>query len=684
MIFQSEAAECGLACLTMMLCYFGNQRSLASIRSEISASLKGWSLSQLITAAQRLGLTGRPVSLSIDEVAELKLPCILHWDMNHLVVIESINRKSYTIYDPAKGICKISKNELSKHFTGIALELTPSINFEQVSSPKKVSIFSLLGKVFGLKRVLLQIGILSIGIEILLLLSPMYIQWMVDNAITSNDKNLIHLLAILFAGISFIQVLTTTLRSWVILNFGTSLSVQWSINVFSHMMRLPINFFEKRNLGDITSRFDSLESIQSTLSRVFIEALIDAIMVIAIFYMMLLYSGLLTSIALGVAIIYALLRSMAFYPLRQATQEMIYLGAKQETTFLESIRAIQAIKLFGQEIKRQTIWHNRLIETTNRMLKTERFMIGYQLAHGLLSGLERIVVIWIGAQLILSEEFTIGMLFAFFSYATVFSIRTAALIDNVFELHMLSLHTERLSDIVLTPRETISKGLIDSIDIEKDIEIKNLSFRYSDLDPYIIQDVNISIKSGSSVALIGPSGCGKTTLAKLILGLLPPTEGAIFIGGVDISKVDIRQYRNHVNAVMQDDQLLAGSIAENICFFDDAPDHEKIIKAARLASIEADIVRMPMSYQTLVGDMGSSLSGGQKQRILLARALYRNPKLIILDEATSHLDINLEKAVNSAIKNLQVTRIVIAHRPETIASCDYIIDLASINKLFLK
>lgn len=681
MILQTEAAECGLACLAMMLCHFGHQTDMSTLRSQLSVSLKGMSLAQLISAAQTMGLAGRPLRVDLDELKDLKTPCILHWDLNHLVVLKSVRGKRVVIHDPAVGIRTLGMSEVSDHFTGIALELLPSSVFEMKAEKPRLRVRSLFGKVVGLKRILTQIGLLSLGVELLLLLSPMYVQWVVDQAIVSSDKDLVHLLALAFAAIAVIQVLITTLRSWVVLNFGTSLGVQWSVNVFSHMVRLPMNFFEKRHLGDVTSRFDSLGTIQSTLSRAFIEASVDALMVLITLVMMLMYSGLLSAVALTAAIIYGLLRWAAFSPLRQATQEMIVLGAKQETTFLETVRAIQAIKLFGRESQRQGMWHNRLVDTTNRLLRTERFMIGYQLAHGFLGGLENILIVWLGAQLILENQFTIGMLFAFVSYSAVFSTRTAALIDNGMQLKMMNLHAERLADIVLTPQEFSLNSKSKIIDGVHDIFIKNLSFRYSDLDPFVIKNLNLTIKQGKSVALIGPSGCGKTTLAKLLLGLLNPTEGTIAIGNQDLSKVDIQSYRKQVNAVMQDDQLLAGSISENICFFDEHPDQERVERAAKLAAIDADIQKMAMSYQTLVGDLGTSLSGGQKQRVLLARALYRNPNILVLDEATSHLDVALEHAVNNAVRQLPMTRIVIAHRPETIASCDVVIDLSAINSV---
>jgi ATP-binding cassette subfamily B protein RaxB len=261
------------------------------------------------------------------------------------------------------------------------------------------------------------------------------------------------------------------------------------------------------------------------------------------------------------------------------------------------------------------------------------------------------------------------MLFAFVAYKEQFSARVAGLIDKMVELRMLNLQGERLADIVLSsPEEEAPPIAVDAIDAS--LEVRALSFRYSDTEPFVMLNCSFAVAPGESLAIVGPSGGGKTTLVKLMLGLLQPTDGKVLAGGIDIQKLGIDRYRKLVGTVMQDDQLFAGSIADNISFFDPAPDHSAIERFARMASVHDDIATMPMGYNTLIGDMGAALSGGQKQRILLARALYKQPRILFLDEATSALDVQKERAVNDAIRALNLTRIIIAHRPETIASAE--------------
>jgi ATP-binding cassette, subfamily B, bacterial CvaB/MchF/RaxB len=535
-----------------------------------------------------------------------------------------------------------------------ALRLSYRPDFKPRKEKQRVSLSNLFGRLVGVRRQMIQIFMISFALQVCALLSPLYIQSLVDHALISGDKHLIAILSLGFLFLAMLQVGIGALRSWVVLKLGTEMGVQWSVNVFSHMIRLPQAFFEKRHLGDLVSRFGSIGVIQRTLTMSFIEGVIDSILALLSLALMWLYSGMLSSIVIASVGVYAILRFAAYGPLRQATEESILLGAKQSSSFMESLRGIQAIKLFARESQRQVLWHNHLIDTTNRTIKTQRFMMGYNIAGGVLSGIANIAVVWLGAELILSNSFSVGMLIAFFAYQAVFTQRMIGLIDKSIELKMLSLQSERLADIVLTPKEAVSASGFEAVSSSQfpagKLKLDGVTFRYSDLDPFVLKNLSIEIPEGKSVAIVGPSGCGKTTLAKLILGLLRPTDGYIWKGGVDTSKVSLAAWRSRVNAV-------------------------------KLACIHKDIERMNMGYNTLVGDMGTALSGGQKQRLLLARALYREPEIVVLDEATSHLDVKLEQAINNAINSLTMTRIVIAHRPETIASCDVVINLDDYNKV---
>jgi len=676
MFLQTEAAECGLASLAMIASFHGHRVDLAGLRRRFTLSVKGATLAYLMQAAGKLQLAPRPLRLELDEVPRLATPCILHWDLNHFVVLKSATAREAVIHDPAGGLRRMPMAELSKHFTGIALELTPAPGFRPIDERRRVRLPDLTGKVTGLGRSLAQVLALALVLQAVAVLSPFYMQWVVDGAVVSEDRDLLTVLGLGFLLLAAIQVGVTALRSWVVLYLGTTLNLQWLANVFSHLLRLPVSWFEKRHLGDVVSRFGAVGTIQRTLTSSFVEALIDGVMAIATLAMMAAYSVKLTAIAVAAVVAYALLRAAWYAPLRRATEEYIVHAARQQSHFLETVRGVQSIKLFGRQEERRARWLNLVVDSTNRDVAVQKLTLGFRSANGLVFGAERVAVVWVGALAVLDTAFSVGMLFAFMAYKEQFSARVAGLIDKAIELKMLQLQAERLADIVLTPPEEEPATAAPPV-AEASIEVRNLSFRYSDTEPFVLRDCSFRIEPGESVAIVGASGGGKTTLVKVMLGLLQPTDGQVLVGGVDLQKLGVDAYRRLVGTVMQEDPLFAGSIADNVSFFDPNPSQEAIERCTRLAAVHEDIVAMPMGYHTLIGDMGAALSGGQRQRILLARALYKQPRILFLDEATSALDVQRERLVNEAIRGLSLTRILIAHRPETIASAGRVIVLAN-------
>jgi ATP-binding cassette subfamily B protein RaxB len=674
LLLQTEAAECGLASLGMIACFHGHRVDLAALRRRFTVSLKGATLAYLMQAAGRLHLAPRPLRLELDELPQLRVPCILHWDLNHFVVLKSADARGAVIHDPAFGVRRLGTADVSAHFTGIALELTPTTEFRHEDERRRVRLRDLMGPVTGLKRSMAQVFGLALALQAMALVSPFYLQWCVDGAVVSGDRDLLTVLGLGFLMLAVLQVMLSALRSWVVLYLGTTLNLQWLANVFSHLLRLPVSFFEKRHLGDIVSRFGAVNTIQRTLTSSFVEALIDGVMALATLAMMLFYSVPLTMVALCAVATYGLLRWWFYEPLRRATEEHIVHTAKQQSHFLETVRGVQSIKLFGRQDERRARWLNLVVDAANQDVVVQKLALAFRSANGLVFGVERVAIVWIGSLAVLDSAFSVGMLFAFVSYKEQFSSRVGGLIDKMIDLRMLGLQAERLADIVLTPPEQDAPALLADA-IEPSVELRNVSFRYSDTEPFVLVDCSFSVRAGECVAIVGASGGGKTTLVKVLLGLLAPTDGKVLAGGVDIQKMGIERYRKLVGTVMQDDQLFAGSIGDNISFFDPGARPEDIERVARLAAVHDEIAAMPMAYNTLIGDMGTALSGGQRQRILLARALYKEPRILFLDEATSALDVNKERAVNDAVRSLNLTRIIIAHRPETIASAERVIVL---------
>jgi ATP-binding cassette subfamily B protein RaxB len=677
LILQTEATECALACIAMVAGYHGLRTDLATLRRIFLVSIKGSTLGHLMQIAHSLKLTTRPVKLELEDLPQLRLPCILHWNFNHFVVLKAVERNTVTIHDPAFGLRKLSLDEVSGQFTGVALELWPNTEFKPVSFRQRIRLRDLLGHVTGLFRSLGQILLLAVSLEIFALVSPFFLQWVIDNVVVSGDRDLLTTLALGFGLLMLLQQGIGTLRSWVIMHMSTTLNLQWRANIFSHLLRLPVDYFEKRHLGDVVSRFGSIDVIQKTLTTAFVEGILDGLMTIVTLVMMFIYSPPLAWIAVGAMALYGTVRWLWYRPLRNATEEQIIHAAKQQSHFLETVRGVRSIKLFQRQEERRSTWLSLLVDQINADLRNQKLQIFYRLINGILFGVERILVIWFGARLILDGNFTVGALMAFSAYKDQFDSRVSALIDKLVDLKMLQLQGERLADIVLADPEPSAAPLAVTPQPtpEASIELRGLRYRYADGEPWVLDGIDLRIGRGESVAIVGPSGCGKSTLISAMLGIRTPNEGEVLVGGASVAQVGIEALRGMVGTVLQDDVLFAGSIADNISFFDPRPDFARVEECARLAAIHDDIAAMPMSYNTLIGDMGAALSGGQKQRVLLARALYKQPAILFLDEATSHLDISCEKRVNQAIKQLNITRVIVAHRPETIASADRVIVL---------
>lgn len=681
-LLQTEVAECGLACVAMISAYHGNRSEMRELRLRFSLSSKGASLQSVVEICTAMKMGSRALRLEIEDISELRLPCILHWDMNHFVVLRTVKRDRVSIHDPVTGLRTYTLREFGKHFTGVALEVWPAGDFS-LREGKPPSRLALVAKYLAdAKPELAKILLSAFILETLAVVLPFHLQWAVDRGLRYADGEMLVTLAFGFGILVAVQAVISAVRNWLVASVSMHLNFRWWSNVFSHLLRLPLNYFDRRHLGRIQSYFGSLQQIQLTLSTHFTQTIVDGVLVFGTLAMMLYYSVAASALSLGAAALYCALRWFGFHTLRDVKAEELMFAGKQYNHFLETLRGIQTVRLYGHTQQRRMHWLNILSDQFNAHLQAERILAIQRAANVLVFGLERVLVIWVITSAVLHNRFTLGMLFAFMAYREQFSARVSGLIDNIVELRMLGLHVERVADITEHQEEdvgsTLEQGVCADLDhLPASIELCNVSFRYASSEPFVLDNVSLRVEAGESLAITGPSGGGKTTLAKIMLGLLQPTSGEVKFGGRPLLQLGLDNYRRIVGTVMQDDTLFSGTLADNISFFGVDHDIGRIEACARLVNLHAEILGMPMEYDSLVGGIGTSLSGGQKQRLLLARALYKRPRILVLDEATSHLDMPNEKAVNLAIKNMQLTRIIIAHRPETVASAQRVIRLDS-------
>lgn len=675
-IHQTETAECGLACLAMICGHFGKNIDLIYLRRKFNLSVRGATLAGINGIAEQLGMATRALSLELDELRVLKTPCILHWDFSHFVVLVSVKRNRYVLHDPARGIRYISREEMSRYFTGVALEVWPGSEFQSETLQTRISLRSLINSIYGIKRTLAKIFCLSVVIEAINLLMPVGTQLVMDHAIPAGDRGLLTLISAALMFFILLKAATSTLRAWSSLVMSTLINVQWQSGLFDHLLRLPLAFFERRKLGDIQSRFDSLDTLRATFTTSVIGFIMDSIMVVGVCVMMLLYGGYLTWIVLCFTTIYIFIRLVTYGNYRQISEECLVREARAASYFMETLYGIATVKIQGMVGIRGAHWLNMKIDAINSGIKLTRMDLLFGGINTFVTACDQIVILWLGAGLVIDNQMTIGMFVAFSSFRGQFSERVASLTSFLLQLRIMSLHNERIADIALHEKEEKKPEIEIVADMGPiSLETNGLSYRYDSQSAPIFSALSLSVAPGESVAITGASGAGKTTLMKVLCGLFEPDSGRVLINGIDIRQIGINNYHRMIACVMQDDRLFSGSIRENICGFAEEMDEEWMVECARASHIHDVIMNMPMGYETLIGELGEGLSGGQKQRIFIARALYRKPGILFMDEATSALDSESEHFVNVAIKNMNITRVIIAHRETTLRTVDRVISI---------
>lgn len=682
-ILQTEMTECGLACLAMVSRFHGHDVDLNSLREKYLLSMRGTSLKQIIKIAGELSLSPRALRVDLDQLHKLATPAILHWDLNHFVVLKRVRGDRVEIHDPGIGKRVLPLAKVSDHFTGVALEMSPAAEFQPITDRIRPKLSDLWSSLVGAKRAVAQTLLLSLALLATILISPFLFQLIVDAVLPSpqtpdGDRSLLIALAIGFGGLAVMRALVEAARGYTIVTFGAQLSRQMVGNIFRHLVRLPVRYFERRHVGDIISRMNSTQPIQEALSQSVVAVLIDGAMALLMLGVMILFSPLLALIVIITSALLVLATLLIYPKLRSTQEEAIYARALENSHVIESIRASTTVKLFGREAEREASWANLFTDFINADVGHQRWQVTQTFAQTLMIGLQVVVVVVAAAWMMTQSDstFTVGMLVAFLIYRQYFADAVVQLVTKGNEFRLLSLHLDRLADIVHAAPERAADGYESLGELKGRVTLDHVTFAYSPEDPIVVKGFSLDIAPGEMVTLTGPSGGGKTTLMKLMLGLYAPIEGQVQVDGRDLTTIDPTDWRSRVGVVMQDDRLLSGTIADNIAFFDPEIDMQRVMRAANAARIHDTIATIPMNYLALIGDMGSILSGGQKQRLLLARALYQQPDVLFLDEGTANLDVETEGEIVALVAGLKITRVIVAHRPAFLEASDRVIHVS--------
>lgn len=677
LILQAERAECGLACIAMVATYFGCKTDMNTLRRDFPVSGRGANLSDVMSTAQSLCLSARPLKLELEDLKQLQLPAVLHWDMTHFVVLRSVSRKGIVIHDPAAGSRRYTWAECSRHFTGVALELMPGQEFSLQSRTLRSRLTDLFRTYPGFYLAIGQLFILSLFLQLASVGSAFYMQLVIDEGLAKQDHDIIAILAIGFFMLALTNVAMTFARSTVQLYFSNQLGFQMAGNVFQHLLSLPVDYFAKRHVGDLVSRFGSIREIRRIITEDLVTVVLDGIFALITLAVMFYFSVVLAAVVLGFVCVLTVLK-LVMIPRIQAMQEQIIVAeAKTSTGLMENMRTIEIIKFYCRELQRLTLWRNLYAEQINTQVALTRLTISLDAIYGLLFALENILVIYLAALLVLQGEITLGFLTAFIALKGNFSASIRSFVEKLVQIRLVKLQLERVSDITCAEKELDTLQLpVIRRRLSGDLQLKNVSYAYPGTDENILCDINVDIHAGELIAIAGPSGSGKSTLMKLMAGLLPASSGSVNVADNDIRHLGLRQYRDCCSGVLQGDQLLSGTIMDNITLFDDDVDYDRLQQVAEMAQIDEFVSRLPMGFNSLIGDMGSIMSAGQGQRILLARAFYKQARFLFLDEATANLDPDTEARILSRLRELDATIVFVTHRPAPLQMADRVINLA--------
>ncbi|MEA5535802.1 ABC transporter transmembrane domain-containing protein [Crocosphaera sp. XPORK-15E] len=676
---QQSASDCGAACLVMVARYWGKKLSVNRLRDIANVDRNGASLRGLCHAAESIGFSTRPVKASLNKLAQQQLPAIVHWDGKHYVVVYEITKKEVVIADPAVGQKTISHGEFKENWTGYTLLLQPTVSLKDTKeSTTPFWQFFELVKPHGL--VLFEIFIASLFIQIFGLITPIFTQLILDRVVVQRSGVTLFAVGLGLIIFSLFRVAMMGLRQYLLDHTANKIDITLIVAFINHTLRLPLGFFESRYVGDIISRVQENRKIQRFLTGEALSILLDLITVFIYVGLMFWYSWKMAFLSLAIVPPFFLLALIATPFLKRISREIFGEMAKEQSYLIEALSGIRTVK--SSAVERTVRWHWEELLHKEITTQFSGQVIGNRLQI-FSNGIEALAttgLLWYGAWLVIQNQLTIGQLVAFnMLFGNV--IRPFQRLTVLWEqLQEVMIAVERLNDVLdYEPEEDLqnqSRQILPKI--RGNIRFDNVTFRYhpeSDLN--VLENLSFEIKPGQTVALVGRSGSGKTTISKLVLGLYPPTDGKILIDGQDLNSLSLSSLRQQIGVVDQDTFLFGGTIRDNISLAHPDSTLEEIMEAANLAGADEFIKKLPMGYETQIGEGGGMLSGGQRQRLAIARALLGSPRLLILDEATSHLDAESERIIQTNLNSIlsHQTTLVIAHRLSTVRKADLILVL---------
>jgi ATP-binding cassette subfamily B protein len=676
---QVDGSDCGAAALATIARHHGLQFSLQTMRELAGTDRVGTNLLGIVQAAERIGFAAKAVKGAYEALAGVPMPAIVHVKneegLGHFVVLYRAGKKGVVIADPARGLQKLSRDEFSKIWSGYLVLLTPEQTTGRGDAPPSAP--RPARRFWGLLQA--HRGVLCESIACALLMTLLgistsyFVQHLVDSVLVRSETRLLNALGIGMAAILLFRTLFGMLRQYLLAHIGRNVDLSLIAGYARHILSLPMNFFEMRQVGEILSRVNDAAKVRQAIGGAALTAVVDGVMVVFTTAVLWLYDLPLALVATAFAPLLLLVVLVHHPATRRRSREAMEQAAKLSAHLVEDISGVETIKAYGAERLRMEEGEHRLVRLVQSVFSLQKLSISMTALGGLVSGLAGLVILWYGGHRVMAGALTIGELMFFYTLLGYMLQPLERLASVNLQIQDALVAVERLFQVMDLKTESHDDRKASFEGVRQAIELRDVSFRYG-CRANVLEDLNLRIPAGATVAIVGESGCGKSTLLKLLMRFYDPTGGQVVIDGVDLRDFDLASLRSRVAIVSQEPFVFNGTLRENIALGDPQAELGDIIAAARAAGLEEFIASLPERYDTMLGERGANLSGGQRQRLAIARALLRNPDVLIFDEATSHLDTTTERAIQENLHGLLAdkTVLLVAHRLSTVRNADLI------------
>ncbi|WP_299495757.1 peptidase domain-containing ABC transporter [Mucilaginibacter sp.] len=684
---QQDQRDCGPTCLRMVAKHYGRNFPIQKLRTLCFINRRGVSLLAISEAAEKIGFRSLGVKLTIDQLKEAELPCLLHWRQNHFVVLYKIKRGVFYIADPAKGLVNYTEQEFAKNwfghkemYDGISLLLSPTPKFfEQEDEKKKLNWWSILRYFYAYRQLFIQLIFgLSIG-TLLSLITPFLTQSMVDIGINTRNISFVYLILIAQVMLFIGNMSVNFIRSWILLHVSSRINISILTDFLMKLMKLPVSYFETKTTGDIMQRMSDQRDIESFLTGTTLSTLFSMINLVIFTIILVYYNAVIFMVSLISTILYTVWIVAFLKRRREINYKQFDFASTNQSTVVELVNGMQEIKLNNCEQQKRWGWEH--VQANLFKFKVKNLALSqYQSAgSSFINQAKNITITFLSVKAVIDGDITLGGMMAIQYIVGQVSSPIEQMLGFIQSYQDAKISLERLNEVhELEDEEPADNEWIRELPVNKSISINNLTFRYPGAgnDP-VLENINLHIPEGKTTAIVGMSGSGKTTILKMLLRFYEPEKGEIRIGETKLNQFSFKTWRSQCGTVMQDGFIFSDTIASNIAVGDEFPDEDKLQQAIKVANIADFIEDLPFGLQTKIGSAGSGISQGQKQRLFIARAVYKNPQYLFFDEATNALDANNERVIMDNLQEFFTGRtvVVVAHRLSTVSNADNIIVL---------